>query len=284
MITLNAWSCGFRNDKASVQGATPRSVQWVYDRETFAGVTVFEDGAMWAPGAGKVRSTARVGWLHEPYALHPWYYDRAVAVRHQYECILTHYQPLIDAYPDSFRFTVHGGVSVPREQWGLHPKSRNVAMLLSNKDTTPNHLLRHRIARELQGIDVYRDLYGGAKLDTLKAYRFLVVVENSSEPNWWTEHLLDAMALGMVPLYYWPNSAANAPHSIERYFDIGGIWVWADDELPDIVDHANEFGEDAYRSFTEAGQRNMELLPAFLTPEDWFVEHAIGDLCCQPSH
>lgn len=281
MITLNAWSCGFRNEPSSVKDATPRHVRWVFDRETFAGVTIFEDAAMWATGADKVQSTNRIGWLHEPFALHPHYYDEAVAVRHEYDYILTHYQPLIDAYPESFKFTIHGGVSVPPEQWGMHPKSRNVAMLLSDKQMTPNHQLRHRIAAEVKGIDVYRNLYGQAKIDTLKDYRFVVVIENSSEPNWWTEHVLDPIALGCVPVYYYPSEAAKAPHALEKYIDFRTVYAWDEgSDLHGIMQDLEEFGVTAYPAARKSLIPNQSkyLHHGLVTPEDWFAEHALAGM------
>lgn len=278
MITLNAFQAGFRNDLCSVQGAIPRSVRWVFDLSPFAGVTIFEDAAMWAQGADKVNSTYRVGWLHEPHQLHPHYFDKAIALRHRFDCILTHYQPLIDAYPESFRFAVHGGVSVSPTAWGLWPKWKNVAMMSSGKRMTDNHQLRFKIATEMNGIDVYRNLYGEAKTDTLRDYRFLVIVENSSEANWWTEHFWDAIALGCVPLYYYPEEAQGAPHAIGRYapnaFEPFEAW----DELRSLVARDYKELNANYEFHRPYIARAQSQLSSFICPEDWYVTHALSDM------
>lgn len=279
MITLNGFTNGFDGQPSSVAGKAPRLCQWVYGQHEFDGVTVFEDGHIWSGEVERVQSRYKVGWLHEPRHMHPKHYTEAERLMKSFDCILTHDQSLLDAYPNKFRHTIHGGILVPREAWGMHPKSKNVGMFDAVKDMTAGHKLRHKIASEVAGIDVHSGVYGDAKIELMKQYRFWVVVENSSEANWFTDHVLDAIALGCVPIYYYPDEGAKGQHEIEEYIDMRGLMLFGKQaELDDMLAFANEMGGSAYEQFAEGIRANLDRLPALEVTEDWFVQYSIADL------
>jgi hypothetical protein len=125
-------------------------------------------------------------------------------VRHKFDAILTYDQALLDADPDVYRFTIRGGVWVPREQWGMYPKTKQVSMILSEKRSIASHQLRHAIAEQVPGIDLYGPEYtpiGYDKALAYRDYRYAIVVDTTNEPNYFSEHLLDALSFGCVVLY-----------------------------------------------------------------------------------
>jgi hypothetical protein len=89
------------------------------------------------------------------------------------------------------------------------PKSRLISVIASNKTFTPEHKARLEFAQKLKehyGDKI--DFYGRGffpmddKLDSLKNYRFQVVLENSSHNHYFSEKLTDCVLAGTYPIYY----------------------------------------------------------------------------------
>ncbi|RMD49315.1 MAG: hypothetical protein D6832_01965 [Alphaproteobacteria bacterium] len=103
-------------------------------------------------------------------------------------------------------------------------KTRHASLIASAKRDHEGHRLRHEIAEfaRAEGLDV--DLLGWAyrplesKAEGLAPYRFSVVIENSSEPGYFSEKLIDAFMCETVPIYW------GAP-DITEHFDPAGMVV-----------------------------------------------------------
>jgi hypothetical protein len=89
------------------------------------------------------------------------------------------------------------------------PKSKLISVIASNKAFTPEHAARLEFAKKLKehyGDKI--DFYGRGfvpmddKLDSLKDYRFQVVLENSSYNHYFSEKLTDCVLAGTYPIYY----------------------------------------------------------------------------------
>ena len=70
-----------------------------------------------------------------------------------------------------------------------------------------------------------------------KDYRWVLALENSAEPGYVTEKLVDAMASGAVPLYYGDSRAARKVFKQGTFVDVLEIWrlkghVPGDPEVP----------------------------------------------------
>jgi glycosyl transferase family 10 (putative fucosyltransferase) len=115
-----------------------------------------------------------------------------------------------------------------------------VSLIASAKRSQPGHLVRHEIVgwSRAEGIEL-QALGGGyrpfeKKYEGLAPYRFSVVIENSMEPNYFTEKLIDAILCDCVPIYL------GCPN-IERFFDISGMIVCKNaDDVRDAVKSASE--------------------------------------------
>lgn len=103
-------------------------------------------------------------------------------------------------------------------------KTRMLSIIASGKNRLTGHRLRHRMARWLQRAGIEADLLGrayrpiGTKAEGLAPYRYSLVIENSREPGYFTEKLIDAFACRCVPVYW------GAP-DIGRWFDPGGMII-----------------------------------------------------------
>ncbi len=115
-------------------------------------------------------------------------------------------------------------------------KNKMCSMIASPKTGCSGHNYRHRVARKYMS---QLDLYGGAcnsprfgfdnkttdghpdKSSAIVPYRFSVVMENDSYPDYFTEKITDCFASWTVPIYW------GSP-SIGDNFNIDGIIIFTD--------------------------------------------------------
>jgi hypothetical protein len=198
-------------------------------------------------------------------------YDSFERYKDGYDFVMTHDQELLDKYPDKAKFTIFGGSWIKTNNYGLHPKTKGISMIYSDKRLFTGHKLRHEIANGLTGVD----FYGGAakavryKEEALLDYRYSIVIENSKTPNYFTEKLVDAMIVGTVPIYW------GAPN-IGDFFDVRGMIIIDGPEgIQNIVDSLNE---ETYLSKIEYIKNNIELAKKYAVTEDWMYENIFKDL------
>lgn len=221
MLTINLFDSTFPHQTSVVAGKTAQHVLYVRNQMEWNGITIFTDQQMFSPAVDEVKSTYKVGWLIEGKELRPHHYELSKDVRHKFDFILTYDPDLLALDENKYRFTIRGGVWTQKEEWGMHPKNKTVSMIVSEKYETSGHKLRQMIADTEFGIDVYGAKgtpIGVNKAIAYKDYRYAVVVEASCEYNFFTEHLLDCIAFGTVPIYWgcpnigiWLNSRGLIP-------------------------------------------------------------------------
>lgn len=203
-------------------GVGPTHFEWQYaDAQTARFVT--DSDIKHARGKGQV------AWLLEPHLLHPENYDIAVFRRNEFDAVLVHSYPGLNMakwYP-------FGGSWIPFRQWGAHRKSKSVSILLSDKNTMEGHKLRHQIVEKFgDRIDIFRNI--SDKMESLRDYRYSIVIESESVPNYFTEKIIDCMCVGTIPIYY------GSP-SIGKHFNGDGIiQIWGLDDVEIALDVASE--------------------------------------------
>lgn len=111
-------------------------------------------------------------------------------------------------------------------------KTKLCACICSNKDYTDGHRRRLAFVEQLRATFGDRiDFYGRGfksmtdKAEALDAYRYHIVIENSTIPHYWTEKLADAFLRNCYPIY------SGAPN-IADYFDPAAMTSF-DIERPD---------------------------------------------------
>lgn len=282
MITLNGYASGFEGYNSSVSGKAPRLCNWVWRQADYDGISVFVDGDMWHEDVDQFKSKIKVGWLHEAKELHPENYVKAYELRHKFDCILTYDEELIKSDPDKFRYTIRGGITIPREDWGIYHKTKNVAMLVSDKVQLEGHQLRHEIVKRIKGVDYFgkginRPIEN--KLE-LKQYRYVIVVEATVEKNWFTEHLLDVIAMGCVPILYYPPEMIGT-FALDVFLSIEGMALFKTlQQLRELVEVSNDGvqGMFVYERLLPHLYTNLMRLSDYETPEDFFINRIIPDL------
>lgn len=266
MHVLNLFDSNFPGQACSVMGQTPTLMRYVRDQMIWDGITVFTDGQMYAPYIDDMQSRYKIGWLHEARSLHPENYEQIGAVAHKFDAIMTHDAELL-GMGAPFIKTIRGGSWTPFDQWGMYPKSKNVSMILSDKTELEGHKLRHAIAASGLPIDVYgpQPMLGANKAVAYRDYRFAVVVEACKEDNFFSEHLIDALAFGCAPIYWGcPNIAEYFPGGFLRVEDVQSLF----DLLTWPLEHA-------YLNMAQDIQRYQQDARAYAITEDWQIEHCL---------
>jgi hypothetical protein len=167
----------------------------------------------------------------------------------------------------------YGSSSIPRDHWGTtHPKTKLCSIIVSDKNNTVGHQLRHRVvamlSSEFAGVcDTlgrgYRPI--DSKMEGLSDYMFTIVIENSRHSMYMTEKLMDAALLGVVPIY-WGSRFAEAMFQ-------DGILAWDTmDQLKHIV---RNLSVDAYAKMQTLLRRNFNVALHFVPPEQWLWENVI---------
>jgi hypothetical protein len=190
--------------------------------------------------------------LREPPIVQGRYYRAAPLFARRFHRILTH-SPSLACRVANARLVPHGGCWLRTVPDPSVPKTGRVSMIASGRRSAPGHRMRHRIAawsRErcpdlvLLGRG-YRPLED--KADGHAPFMFSVVIENSSEPGYFTEKIVDSMACGSVPIYW------GAP-DIARHFDARGIVACRGEE--DLCGAIEAASEGSFRAMAAAVERN----------------------------
>lgn len=99
------------------------------------------------------------------------------------------------------------------------PRKDKLCVLTSNKRLSEGHCRRINFANKLKNaLPDYVDIFGNgfndfeSKDKILCNYKYCVVIENCSYPNYWTEKLSDAILAGCYPIYF-------GDPNIYKYFD-----------------------------------------------------------------
>ena len=244
--------------------------QYVRDNQKWDGVTLFTDRYLLNGKDVNVDSKYKIGWMIETKETCPETHQQIDDIIKRFDFIITYDDEVLKKYPNKTRFYPYAGCWVFEENYGTHPKSKLVSMLYSHKSQASGHRLRHQIVRQLK---THVDLFGSGagkpfdrKEDILKPYMFTIVIENSKSDYYFSEKLLDAMSLGVIPIYWGANK-------INEFFDINGIITFNTvEELNDIL---SKLTEKDYYDRMDSIKNNLKTLEKYHIPEDWIYDNIL---------
>jgi len=175
----------------------------------------------------------------EPEVVHRRHMDKMRRFHRRFHRVLTANEALVADIPNG-RFFPFGSTWVPDWRDVDVTKTRMVSLIASAKRSQPGHLPRHEIADWARTAPVEFDAIGRGykpfdrKSEGLAPYRFSVVIENSREPNYFTEKLIDAILCEAVPIYL------GCPN-IDHFLPTDGMILCNDtDDIRNAVLHASE--------------------------------------------
>ncbi|MDX1383518.1 MAG: glycosyltransferase family 10 [Thermoanaerobaculia bacterium] len=224
----------------------------------------------------------KVVWMAEPRPIAWWSYEFVDQQIDHIDVLLTYDREQLSKYPDKALFCPAGGCHLRPESWGLHPKSRLVSFIASDKRwRAPGHLARHEfwemyrpgsrgLTQHLLGdleVDLYGKLVGNPvddKMDSLRDYMFQIVVENVILDSYFTEKLIDAFLAGTIPIYRGTRRAAD-------FFDAEGILFYSTTE--ELLAILRDLSPAEYQRRLPHVRRNFELARRYAHSVDWAWEH-----------
>lgn len=245
---------------------------------TFDGVTIFTDEWVNNPIVDEVKSRYKVGWLHEPYCLHPETYNKAFHNLNKFDLMLSYWDGILD-YGDNTRLCIYGGTWIDRAHWSIKPKSKLCSMLIGSKLSTDGHRIRHEIADMIEANGYPVDFYGvrgepveygqDTKLKVLSDYCFSIVTETCREDNLFTEWLLDCFAVGTVPIFW------GAPN-IYEFFDAKGILQF--DTVDRLQKTLSRLSTALWADKLMAAYTNLLKMRDYAVTEDWLYLNVLKEL------
>jgi len=171
----------------------------------------------------------------EPNSIHKLYITLTKFLYWRFYKVLTKDKYLLK-YIHNCSFFYFGSTILKNHQKIDITKKSMASLIASTQNQLIGHKLRHEIARNIKNNQLDVAVIGAGykpfenKEDGLKSYRYSIVIENSSELDYFTEKLIDTCLLETVPIYW------GAPN-ISEYFDTRGFIICKDlDELLQAID------------------------------------------------
>jgi len=184
----------------------------------------------------------------EPASFHRHHMWLAKKFHRQFHRVLTCNADVLASIPNG-AFFVFGSTWVPDWRDKDVTKTKMLSLIASKKRNLVGHKLRHKIVSQMRSAGISADVMGGGyrafddKADGLASYRYSVVIENSREPGYFTEKLIDALLLNTVPIYW------GAP-DITKYFDLAGLMICTNEA--EIVAAISNISEADYLARADA--------------------------------
>lgn len=245
-------------------GMSPQRLTWL--RGGYHKVAFFTDSCLNL--ANDTNHERKIAWLLEPPPFRQCNYDYVRAFANEFDYVLTYDARLLDG--KKFLYYPYGGSRIAPERWGIKDKSQLCSIVVSAKDTTTGHKLRHAAVKMIRAADLPVDVLGCGygewveKYDALAPYYYSIVIEGESLDWCFDEKLIDAFAVGTLPLFW------GCPH-IESYFNPDGILPWHD--LEQLRGLLLRLTPEYWHARMPALYGNLERARAFICAEDWIVEH-----------
>ena len=236
----------------------PQSIEWLREGPPTS-PSVLTDA--WIKKAPNIPGR-KIAWILEPYELRPDPYTDAMRLEKHFDFIVTHDRYF--ANREGWLLYHYGGSWIHPSEWGMHPKTKEVSIIASQKNATEGHSLRRQIADNFP-LDVfgrgYREI--ASKVMALRHYRFSVVVESSRVNDYFSEKLIDCLCMGTVPIYW-------GCEAVDDIFDPDGIIRFKTiKELRGIVATLSVF---RYEARIDAIKRNIRIARRYRICEDNMIE------------
>jgi hypothetical protein len=183
----------------SVHNTKSKYVNWIFNIDVPVNSCFYTDSCL--EEAKNDKHKRKIAWLIEPKIVSPGSYKWIENNNRIFDFVLTYDKDLLQR-GENFIWYPHGMAwTNPSSMM----KSKNISAIFSNKCFTPGHKLRHDIANNFKSeIDIFGRSYNPvvSKNEALDEYMFSVTVENSIQPGYWTEKIIDCFITKTVPIYW----------------------------------------------------------------------------------
>ena len=262
MTNINMLSNNFSHASCSTWYKKAKNITWDFGARNNP-ISVYIDGGMYSGFDDKNDGKLKFLWILESKQYDGGTTENAKnnldRIIETYEQVWTHSDELINLHP-VFKWTPAYGTYI--EDFGIHPKTKLLSMITSDKQTTPQHKFRYKFATDNKD---KMDLFGRGfkeiqkKEEGLNDYMFSVAIENDTYDTYFTEKILDCFATGTIPVY-------KGTRKVIEHFNSDGIIFLDDINLGDLT-------SDLYHSKMESIKDNFERVKSLDTLDDWIYEN-----------
>lgn len=237
----------------------------IFDRNNLHNTIFYTDYFIKQNYASKFKGHKNVAWILEPKSIDGYSYESVLNNLNLYDFVISHDRKFIEIVNSlnsrKGLLCDVGGTWIEENDWQIYEKQYNLSIIASSKNITKGHKLRHEIISK--NVKCFDCISGRGyspinyKLESLKDYRFSVIIEN--EIDTFTEKLIDCLVTGTVPIYYGTNH-------IKDIFDMNSILC-----IENETDFNNIFkdcNDKFYNSKIESIKNNFNLALNYTNTED----------------
>lgn len=190
---------------------------------------------------------------------------------HRFTHILTYDHTVLRMFPHARKYIFGGCWIQPDEYNSIDPSKKQfkISSIVGCKNATEGHMFRLQLyfkQSQLPTVTFYRSSREGkpipsiqynpilpsdSKLELFKTYQFSLVVENSSQENYFTEKLIDCLITKTIPIYW------GCPN-IDDYFDTEGWIILETTNLSEVAERINQLDESWYSRHQASIEANFE--------------------------
>jgi hypothetical protein len=270
MKSIKLLDSNFFGHKTTTDIQTSKYIIWDRNISLKDDLVIFTDNQMMSAHhfTGK-----KIGIIIEPKAINEKIYEWVKDNFTQFDKILTYDKELLKI-SDKFKFYPHGGCWVYPEDQKIHPKTKLLSIISSEKRQTVGHKLRHKIIEICKEKNIDVDVFGRGyniidnKKHGLSNYAYSIIIENSKSDYYFTEKLIDCLVTGTVPIYW------GCP-SIGNFFNEKGLIIF-NDEI-DFIRKVNNLTPEKYIEMLPYVKENFYKALNFLMIENWIIENNLID-------
>lgn len=209
-----------------------------------------------------VRNSLKILWVKESEAISK-FSKHAIQESDKFDIILTYNQDILNSCKNAY-FLPFGTTWIGDYDFSTVKKFQ-VSHLTGFKQMTPAHILRQKLHYKQKNIIIPRDFYisqhGGVENEfnnkilaesknPLFKSQFHVCIENSRQPNFFTEKLIDCLITKTVPIFY-------GCENIDKFFNTKGFIIVND--LNGIINACNNLNDSIYESLEVEINENYNL-------------------------
>ena len=266
MVTINIRDQNFGGEPSSCHKGVNKYVTWEFNNILVSNSCFITDLCL--PDVLKAKQIKRkIAWILEPRAIHPQVYSWIEQNNRLFDFVLTFDLDLVNR-GENYLYYPHGRCWINGKPQFTHQKDKLCSIIASSKNSVTGHQLRHQVIQHFNNQQLF-DVFGygyapiESKREALDRYKFSITIENSIQPGYWTEKVVDCFATQTIPIFW-------GDKSVNDHFNKDGIIYFSNiDELEVILDNIHKNGDEIYNSKITAIVENCNRVEKYRIPEDW---------------
>jgi hypothetical protein len=243
----------------------PKNFLWDRTLNSASYYVFITEASFHNPQVNFISPERRIAFMVEPVSINPGAYEWIKANYMGFKYVLSHDIEFNKQIPNALYYPFGGCLIMPSDRI-MHPKSKFISIIASEKRQTEGHRLRHEIIEKYSGkydIDVFGRGYNKVeyKLEALKDYCYSIVIENEFSKGWFTEKLIDCLVTGTIPIY------AGAPDIYNYFSGTKGFINFK--FLDEFLSAGKQSCMNHYKDCLSTTKRILDVASEYTCTEDW---------------